>query len=79
MIALACLATFFLLGFVFMVVELYRAPHGVQDENGFRVLKKEPADKHASPISDKASAAEKGERREGILAPPVGFGGPGGR
>jgi hypothetical protein len=81
MIALWCIAAFFFLGFVFMLIELYRAPDGVQDEKGFRVIQKETesADE-VSPTGERGTATEvKAEHRDGILAPPVGFGGPGGR
>jgi hypothetical protein len=41
MITLATIFTLLLVGSVFMVVELYKAPHGMEDENGFTIVQPE--------------------------------------
>jgi hypothetical protein len=41
MIALTALFGFLLIGSIFMLVELHKAPYGVEDENGFTVVGQE--------------------------------------
>jgi hypothetical protein len=67
MIWVGCIATFFLVGFVFMLIELYRAPHGVQDERGFTVIKKGSEDQGASSSKEESAPQEKGKPDSGIL------------